>query len=161
MVSSSNYGEKSQIKNGRMFDWYCDIGLWLFIIMDIFWRNKKHSSKLWAETPQYLAIIEWENLWQQKAKNAFFNLRRRWNLSINVRDWNVLLVPLYLRVAFRVCIFPTFCYVGWATLSDVAFSGYHKWFCSFMSVQAAFKISTKLVAFIVAQWRGHEWYAAF
>ena len=27
MVSSSNYGEKSQIKNGRMLNWYCDIGL--------------------------------------------------------------------------------------------------------------------------------------
>ena len=34
-----------------------------------------------------------------------YNLHRRWNLSINVGDWNPLLMSLYLRFAFRVCIF--------------------------------------------------------
>ena len=35
----------------------------------------------------------------------FYNLRRRWKLSINVRDGDFLLVSLYLRFAFRVCFF--------------------------------------------------------
>ena len=76
-------------------------------------------------------------------------------MSINVREWDVLLVLRYLRFAIRVPIFFsfffffTFCNVTWVTLCDIAFSDYYKSIL-FHVGSSAFEISTKLVA-IVAQ----------
>ena len=41
----------------------------------------------------------------KRRKMLCYNLLRRWNLSINVRAWDLLLVSFYLRFAFRVWIF--------------------------------------------------------
>ena len=41
----------------------------------------------------------------KRRKMLSYNLHRRWNLSISVRAWDLLLVSLYLRFAFRVWIF--------------------------------------------------------
>ena len=62
----------------------------------------------------------------KRRKMLSYNLHRRWNLSINVRAWHLLLVSLYLRFAFHVWIFFTFGYLSWATLWDVAFSDYYE-----------------------------------
>ena len=83
-------------------------------------------------------------LWQQKAKNAIFQLTRRWNLGINVRDRDLLLVSLYLRFAFRVCIFVLF-----VILAGPHFVMSH-FLISMKSIlfsvgSSAFEISTKLV----------------
>ena len=40
----------------------------------------------------------------KRSKMPCYNLHRRWNLSVNVRDWDLLLASLYLRFAFRVFI---------------------------------------------------------
>ena len=83
------------------------IGLGWFIIMDIFCES---SSILQSSRQRHLNIqLERKQLWQQRRKMPCYNLHRRWNLSINVRDRDLLLVSLYLRFQFfRICIFLLF-----------------------------------------------------
>ena len=78
-----------------------------------------------------------------------YSLHRRWNLSINVRDRSFVSI-IVLENCFRVCIFLTFCYLSWAKLRDVAFSDYYESILSHFGFRL-FKISTKLLAVIVAQ----------
>ena len=114
------------------------IGLGWFIIMDIFCES---SSILQSSRQRHLNIqLEREQLWQQRRKMPCYNLHRRWNLSINVRDRDLLLVSLYLRFQFFSYLhFFTFCHLSWpwATLCDVASSDYYESILfNFMSVLA-------------------------
>ena len=77
-----------------------------------------------------------------------YNLHRRWNLSINVRDRDLLLVSLYLRFQFFSYLhFFTFCHLSWpwATLCDVASSDYYESILfNVMSVLAHSKFPQKI-----------------
>ena len=64
--------------------------------------------------------------------------------KMELRDRDLLLVSLYLKFAFRVCIFYTFCYLSRATLCDVTFSDYYESILFHVGFRS-FEISTKLV----------------
>ena len=100
-------------------------------------RNKQHTSKLQVEAPSIFSQRE-NNCGNKRRKMPCYNLHRRWNLSINVRDRDLLLVSLYLRFQFFSYLhFFTFCYLSWATLCDVASSDYYESILfHFMSVLA-------------------------
>ena len=115
------------------------MGLGWFIIIEIFCET---SSILQSSRQRHLNIyLERKQLWQKRPKMLCYNLHRRWNLSINVRDRDLLLVSsLYLRFQFFSYLhFFTFCYLSWprATLCDVASSDhYESNLFNFMSVLA-------------------------
>ena len=115
------------------------MGLGWFIIIEIFCET---SSILQSSRLRHLNIyLERKQLWQKRPKMLCYNLHRRWNLSINVRDRDLLLVSsLYLRFQFFSYLhFFTFCYLSWpwATLCDVASSDYYESnLFNFMSVLA-------------------------
>ena len=115
------------------------MGLGWFIIIEIFCET---SSILQSSRQRHLNIyLERKQLWQKRPKMLCYNLHRRWNLSINVRDRDLLLVSsLYLRFQFFSYLhFFTFYYLSWpwATLCDVASSDYYESnLFNFMSVLA-------------------------
>ena len=85
----------------------------------------------------------------KRRKMSFYNLNRRWNLSINVRDRSFVISIIVLKIWFSCLHFFTFCYLSWATVCDVAFSDYYESIL-FHVGSSTFEISTKL-AVIVAQ----------
>ena len=133
-----------------MLGWYCVIqvldSLSSYYHAHILARQVAYFKALGRDT-SILSYRERTNV-ATKDEN---NLHRRLNLSINVRDRDLLLVSctVYLRFFSSVCIFLTFWYLSWATLWDVAFSDYYESIL-FHVGSSAFEISTKL-AVIVAQ----------
>ena len=125
------------------------IGLGQFIIILPWTYFGKTSSILQSSRLRHLNIyLERKQLWQKRPKMLCYNLHRRWNLSINVRDRDLLLVSsLYLRFQFFSYLhFFTFCYLSWprATLCDVASSDhYESNLFNFMSVLAHQKFPQK------------------
>ena len=125
------------------------IGLGGFIIMDIFWRNKYFKAP--GRDTSIFSSRE-RTCGNKRQKMPCYNLLEDGTWALNVRGWDLLLVSLYLRFVFRVCIFWTFCYISWATLCHVAFSDYYDSILFFHVCSSALQISTKL-AVNTAQWR--------
>ena len=67
------------------------IGVGWFMIMDIYWRNNSIlQSSRQRRLNTYILLSDRERTWSNKRrKMPCYNLRRRWNFSINVRDWDV------------------------------------------------------------------------
>ena len=87
--------------------WYWSWIVYHHIIMHIFNLAKQVAYFKALGRDTYLAREK--ELVATKGEKCLFTIQnRRWNLSINVRDWDLLLVSLYLRFAFRVCIFLRF-----------------------------------------------------
>ena len=120
-----------------MLRWYCFIqvldGLssWTYFAKQVaYFKALGRDTSIFSQREN--------NCGNKRRKMPCYNLHRRWNLSINVRDRDLLLVSLYLRFQFFSYLhFFTFCYLSWATLCDVASSDYYESILfHFMSVLA-------------------------
>ena len=130
-----------------MLGWYCVI--WVLdglSSLKYFAKQVAYFKALGRDTSIF--IQRENNCGKKRPKMLCYNLHRRWNLSINVRDRDLLLVSsLYLRFQFFSYLhFFTFCYLSWpwATLCDVASSDYYESnLFNFMSVLAHQKFPRK------------------
>ena len=114
--------------------WYWSWIVYHHIIMHIFNLAKQVAYFKALGRDTYLSREK--ELVATKGEKCLFKIQnRRWNLSINVRDWDLLLVSLYLRFAFRVCNFLRFVILAGPQFEMSHFLIIMNLFC-FMSVLA-------------------------
>ena len=108
---------------------YIGLGCFIIILSLIYQTKQVAYVKALGRHNSIFSQRE-RNCGNKRRKMPCYNLHRRWNLSINVRDRDLLLVSsLYLRFQFFSYLhFFTFCYLSWpwATLCDVASSDYYE-----------------------------------
>ena len=131
-----------------MLGWYCVIQVldgYHHTIMDIFWRNKKHTSKLQAETLQYLAREK--ELVATKGEKCLVTTYREDGVEHKRSRLRPFVSIIVLCLSCLLCF--TFCYLSWATLCDVVFSDYYESIL-FHVGSSAFEISTKLAVIVAS-----------
>ena len=131
-----------------MLGWYCVIQVldgYQHTIMDIFWRNKKHTSKLQAETLQYLASEK--ELVATKGEKCLVTTYREDGVEHKRSRMRPFVSIIVLCLSCLLCF--TFCYLSWATLCDVVFSDYYESIL-FHVGSSAFEISTKLAVTVAS-----------
>ena len=133
-----------------MLCWYCVIQVLDGLSSWTYFANQVAYFKALGRDTSIFSQRE-NNCGNKRRKMPCYNLHRRWNLSINVRDRDLLLVSLYLRFQFFSYLhFFTFCHLSWpwATLCDVASSDYYESILfNFMSVLAHSKFSQNWQSF--------------
>ena len=91
-----------------MLRWYCVIQVLDGLSSWTYFANQVAYFKALGRDTSIFSQRE-NNCDNKRRKMPCYNLHRRWNLSINVRDRDLLLVSLYLRFQlFRICIFLLF-----------------------------------------------------
>ena len=131
-----------------MLGWYCVIQVldgYRHTIMDIFWRNKKHTSKLQAETLQYLA--RGKELVATKGEKCLVTTYIEDGVEHKRSRLRPFVSIIVLCLLCLLCF--TFCYLSQATLYDVVFSDYYESIL-FHVGSSAFEISTKLAVIVAS-----------